>query len=312
MSGEPSTPRSIPRRIPPRVRVIEWAYRLSPTTPPAVRLALSAEGQVNPSECRLLYELAAAVPRDGGAIVEIGSYRGRSTIALALGARDGARPVVHAVDPHAPHIGVMGGVYGPTDGGAMAANLRRCGVARDVRCLATSSLEAAASWHGPIGLLWIDGDHRLDAVAADVAAWTPFLRPDGVLALHDARRPGLGPTRVVERLLASGAWRLVVGTRTGRRTGGRKGADVSVEMGGWSSGGGTGGRTSVGGVGVDGRSRAGVDVGTGRTGVSVGLEAGVGVGSGVDVDVGSGVGDIVVLRRAPQDAEDVSSIPGGR
>lgn len=37
----------------------------------------------------------------------------------------------------------------------------------------------------PIDFLFIDGDHSLQAVTADVALYGPLLAPDGLLALHD-------------------------------------------------------------------------------------------------------------------------------
>src|SRR5688572_28106889 len=47
----------------------------------------------------LLYLLARHVPGDG-VVLEIGSYKGMSTIALAYGARHGGHELVHTVDPH--------------------------------------------------------------------------------------------------------------------------------------------------------------------------------------------------------------------
>lgn len=53
-------------------------------------------------------------------------------------------------------------------------------------------------------LLFVDGDHTYEGVGADVAAYTAFLRPGGLLALHDiCRHPGrpeVGVWRIWEHL----------------------------------------------------------------------------------------------------------------
>ena len=49
-------------------------------------------------------------------------------------------------------------------------------------------------WASPLrlfDLVFIDADHRYEAVAADIAAWTPHIRPGGILAGHDLQLPGV-------------------------------------------------------------------------------------------------------------------------
>src|SRR5690554_3594375 len=55
------------------------------------------DGLIWKSEGARLAHLASLVPADQ-AIVEIGSYKGKSTAFLAAGAKAGHRPTVHAVD----------------------------------------------------------------------------------------------------------------------------------------------------------------------------------------------------------------------
>ena len=56
------------------------------------------DGWMSPDQAAALYDAAAAC-HDGDQIVEIGSFRGRSTIVLASAAGDGVAVV--AIDPHA-------------------------------------------------------------------------------------------------------------------------------------------------------------------------------------------------------------------
>lgn len=163
------------------------------------------EGWLSEPEAWLLYQLARR--NRAGVVVEIGAYRGRSTAALALGSADGARHAVYSVDPHAEYVGAMGGRYGPEDRAAFYRNALAAGSWRLVRLVGLRSVAAARAIDGPVGLLWIDGDHSFRGVMSDVRAWTPKLAATGCLVLDDVAGPADGPRLAVERLLREG-WRL--------------------------------------------------------------------------------------------------------
>ena len=57
----------------------------------------SIDGFLTESEARCLYLLAQSC---GGTIVEIGSWKGKSTVCLALGSKAGDKGKVFAIDPH--------------------------------------------------------------------------------------------------------------------------------------------------------------------------------------------------------------------
>jgi predicted O-methyltransferase YrrM len=171
------------------------------------------EGMIGEPEAALLTRLASEV--DEGCIVEIGSYRGMSTIALAKG----ARVPVYAIEPHEEFTGVLGGAFGAADRRAFFENLLHAGVVEQVRLVNLSSEVVAPGWRLPVGLLWIDGDHRYEAVRRDFECWEPHLR--GVVAFHDAIQPTLGPARLIGELLASGFELIehVQGTKVLQRSG---------------------------------------------------------------------------------------------
>lgn len=171
----------------------------------SVDVAMSVEGQVSRAEAAMLAKLAQDVPR-GDSIVEIGTYRGRSAVALALGARvNGNR--VYAVDPHTDFRGVRRGHFGPEDMSALYANLSKAGVGETVAVVCLPSLAAAEGWaNRNIGLLWIDGDHRYESVRADFDAWMPFTTGQCVVAFHDVKIPGV--ERLLDEVLRSGALEL--------------------------------------------------------------------------------------------------------
>ena len=160
--------------------------RLAPPPSDAnLDLAESVEGWMSRDEIALLHDLAARVPREQ-CVVEIGNYRGRSTVALALGARDGRGADVVSIDPHVEFTGPRGGRFGREDMAHLYANLARTGVGDRVRVVTLASAAVARAWDGPrVGFLFVDGDHRYDAVRADFEAWRPHLAPGAVVAFDD-------------------------------------------------------------------------------------------------------------------------------
>ena len=148
-------------------------------------LVEGVEGWLAREEAALLMDLAAAVPvRE--AVVELGNYRGRSTVALALGARSGGGAQVYSVDPHVDFTGPRGGRFGRHDQEHLYANLARCGVGASVSVVGLESRSVAAAWGGTgVGLLFIDGDHRYEAVRADLEVWRPHLALGARVAFDD-------------------------------------------------------------------------------------------------------------------------------
>lgn len=165
---------------------------------------IAAEGMTHPDECLLLMELASEVRE--GAIVEIGSYRGRSTIALATGSFRGHGAPVYAVEPHEQFSGVLGGCFGPDDKTAFEQNVARSPHARLIHLISATSQTAAKNWGEKIGLLWIDGDHRYEAVRRDFDLWSQFLLAGGRIAFDDSTVEGLGPHMLIEEILAAGRY----------------------------------------------------------------------------------------------------------
>lgn len=154
-----------------------------------------------------LAELAATVPPEH-AIVEIGSYRGKSTCYLAAGARAGLGAHVFAVDPW-DSPGNRTGRFGfadPTTRLAFHQQVATMGLSDRITAFRARSTDLARYWTRPIGLLYIDGSHTEEDVLLDWQAWSPFLAPRWIVAFDDyrtERNPGVA--RVVDRLMASSA-----------------------------------------------------------------------------------------------------------
>lgn len=180
--------------------------------PPDIAHVMAIKGQIRRDEACCLYELARKA-KGGGVIVEIGSYRGLSTAALARGSLQGAGTPVYAIDPH-EHVdrnaqtGEVVWRYDSRDQRAFLKNMWLAGVAQIVRPICLLSGEAVAGWNKPISLLWIDGNHEYQAARKDFEMWERFLVLGGILAFHDSIDPGRGPYRVVREILAEGRFSL--------------------------------------------------------------------------------------------------------
>ncbi len=165
----------------------------------AAELAASeVDGFVSVAEGRRLYELAASAP---GPIVEVGSWKGRSTIWLAYGARDGHRGKVYAVDPHS------GSQDHELKGEAstlveFGRNVQAAGVEDAVVPVVMSSQEARQHVPCPIGLLFLDGPNEEALVREELARWLPCLAEGAAIAIHDTVSTH-GPREAAEHLYLS-------------------------------------------------------------------------------------------------------------
>jgi predicted O-methyltransferase YrrM len=167
-------------------------------------------GGITAAEGALLHRLAAGLDR--GCIVEVGSYRGKSAVALAFGARNNGaepRPAIYCIEPHRPFAGYYGGKFGPADRGAFYETMCRTGAFNEVALVNLSSEEVAPNWNRQVGLIFIDGDHRYDAVRRDFELWDPHLPVGGLVAFDDATDPGGGPFRLVREILQDGRYQSI-------------------------------------------------------------------------------------------------------
>jgi predicted O-methyltransferase YrrM len=146
------------------------------------------EGWMTDAQAQRLWDRARAV-EGNGRIVEIGSFRGRSTIVLATAAGPDAEVV--AIDPHAGNDRGPQEIEGfvdeaEQDHDVFHANLRAAGVDERVRHVRRFSDDALDDVDGAIDLLYIDGAHRFQPALADIRRWGARVAPGGTLLIHDS------------------------------------------------------------------------------------------------------------------------------
>lgn len=173
-------------------RVLRRKLAASSTAPPGFIETLDAvadvHGWTTHAQLRQLWECASEVP-EGGRIVEIGSFHGRSAIVLAHGARPSVEVV--AIDPHAGNDRGPGEIRGSSAQGdrdheVFVANLERFGVKDRVRYVRRASQESGLEVKGSIDLLYIDGAHRFAPARADIRDWGRRVSDGGRMLIHDS------------------------------------------------------------------------------------------------------------------------------
>jgi predicted O-methyltransferase YrrM len=174
------------------------------------------EGWFSPDQVARVVGLASQVPPTGR-IVEIGSFRGRSTIAIARSAPVGAEIV--AIDPHAGNDRGPQQIEGfaeeaAVDSKIFLTNLERAGVRERVRYVRSFSHEALDEVEAPIDLLHIDGAHRYGPARDDIVSWGAKVADGGALVVHDSFSSVGVTLALVTRLTFSGSWRYVGRSRS--------------------------------------------------------------------------------------------------
>lgn len=145
------------------------------------------DGLISAEIGEALAKLAGKVNKSQ-AIVEIGSYKGKSTCYLASGSKKGKGAKVYAIDAWDLEGNESGrfGFAKPETYEAFEEQIKKAQVKQMVTPIKGFSLDVAKTWDGPkIGLLFIDGDHARRSVVRDFRAWRPYLVPGKSLVVFD-------------------------------------------------------------------------------------------------------------------------------
>jgi hypothetical protein len=158
-----------------------------------------------------LYALAQTEVKADEVIVELGSFKGKSTCYLAAGARAGSGAHVYAVDAWDTPGNVTGrhGFAEPGVREAFDAQVAAMGLTDQVTPLQGFTVEVATRFRSitpaKVGLLYVDADHGYESVYRDVRAWEPHLALGAIVAFDDWRTPkNPGVERAVDQLVGEG------------------------------------------------------------------------------------------------------------
>jgi predicted O-methyltransferase YrrM len=167
------------------------------------------EGQLE--ALRTLYSWANGIDINGTA-VEVGTFSGENAVIMA-----GYFNRVITVDPW------MNG-YDKNDHASNAdmaevekKYLERTESFTNISHIKLSSVEASKQFDdGSIDLVYLDGDHRTEALVADIDAWKPKVRPGGILAGHDINIESVHNalkqrfTGVAAKIFTDSSWAIII------------------------------------------------------------------------------------------------------
>ena len=177
----------------------------------ALSVVSDVDGWMSPDQAERLYR-AAAGTHAGDQIVEIGSFRGRSTIVLASAAPEGVAVV--AIDPHAGNDRGPNELEGfaaaaATDNEVFNSNLAAAGVAHRVRHVRAFSDKAHDDVQGDLAVLYVDGAHRYAPARTDIRDWGARVAPGGTMLIHDSFSSVGVSLAIVRELMFGSRWRYV-------------------------------------------------------------------------------------------------------
>ena len=166
--------------------------------------AETVEGYLSPNEMRFL-ALLAACPTATGEVLEIGSFKGKSTIILAKAAALAGDEKINAVDPMTAPSETDPDLRGDeTSFTDFQKNIEQHEVADKIEFHKTFSYELAKTWNRPLRFLWIDGDHTYHGTKLDFDGFAPHLSDGAIVAIHDVLHEFDGGIRVfMEDILLS-------------------------------------------------------------------------------------------------------------
>lgn len=151
---------------------------------------------VSPIQEYWLFKTAKSLP-DKATIVEIGSFKGRSTCSLAYGCK-GTDKHVFAIDTFEGnnvdfhHRGFFRDFW---------YNIEKCGLTSYITPIQGWSSEVAKVWDRPIHLLFIDGSHQYKDVISDFIGFFPYVVPGGIVAIHDVVETWEGPLSAWNKII---------------------------------------------------------------------------------------------------------------
>lgn len=155
----------------------------------------SIKGFLADDEGSALYDYALAASKLGPCL-EIGSYCGKSTVYLGHACQQNDR-TLFALDHHrGSEEHQLGEEYHDPDlydSGVelmdsfrtFRTTMRAANLDDTVVPVVSSSAVASRDWATPLGMLFIDGGHSEEAAQTDFRSWATFIKPGGILAIHD-------------------------------------------------------------------------------------------------------------------------------
>lgn len=144
---------------------------------------------------------------DGGSMIEIGSYKGQSTVYMAVEIVNSNKNInfyaidtwegsAENIDKSSPHFNInINELYF-----TYLKNI--ASVSKYIRSIKSNSIEASKSFDNEsVDIVFIDACHEYSCVHEDILAWLPKVKKGGILAGHDYNHGWPGVNVAVNEIL---------------------------------------------------------------------------------------------------------------
>jgi len=167
----------------------------------AERITKKIDGFLAIDEGKFLFECAKNC-KGKGVIVEIGSWKGKSTIWLGKGSKAGKKVKIYAIDPHTgspEHKKKHSSVWTFDE---FKQNIKNAKIDDIILPIVKTSEAAAKTFKKPVEFIFIDGAHEYEMVKLDYDLWFPKLIDGGIIAFHDTVH-WKGPKKLMREIMSS-------------------------------------------------------------------------------------------------------------
>ncbi len=146
-------------------------------------------GWLSLNEGLFLERIAKTTENLNGVIVEVGGFKGKSTIFLAQG-----KGKIYSIDPHTGIVEPK--LRFPNTYKEFRKNLKMTNTLHKIVPVVKTSRVASKKWNKKIRLLFIDALHDEQSALFDFETWSQHLVDDGVVAMHDSFMKWCGSEKI--------------------------------------------------------------------------------------------------------------------
>ena len=158
-----------------------------------ISLSRRITGWTRGAEAVVLAQISASLP-DNATVVENGCFLGCSTVLLAGARKWRGSGRVHCIDPFdASGDAFSVPIYHAIKNSLKISlrqrfenNIRRAGLGEWVEVHQGRASEIASHWTKPIDMLFLDGDQSYKEVRIAYDSWSPFLKFEAMIAIHNS------------------------------------------------------------------------------------------------------------------------------
>ena len=162
------------------------------------------EGWLSHYEQFALLHLPGLVDHIEGDIVEIGSYKGKSTVALGIGSQlmSKQKKLIYTIDPFNKY-------YDEHYYQDFLNNLKSNNLEKYVIPIKKLSTEAYNECPKEIAALFIDGDHEYSSVQHDINHYASRVLSGGIIAFHDYIHHWPGVQKAIDEFYNNGDYEYI-------------------------------------------------------------------------------------------------------